>query len=83
MFDPRRFDLPDGQSPGGHRYAWFPFGAGPHTCVGMQLALLEAPLVLATILQAFTVTTSLTTIPLLAAVTLRPSKPLPVRLEPR
>jgi hypothetical protein len=32
MFDPRRFDLPDGQSPGGHRYAWFPFGAGPHLC---------------------------------------------------
>ena len=83
LFDPRRFDLPDGQPPGGHRYAWFPFGAGPHTCIGAQLALLEAPLVLATILQAFTVTTPLSTIPLLAAVSLRPGAPLPVRLESR
>jgi cytochrome P450 len=83
IFDPRRFDLTDGQIPGGHRYAWIPFGAGPHTCVGMQLALLEAPLVLATILQTFSVTTSLTEIPLLAAVSLRPAAPLPLRLAAR
>ena len=82
VFDPSRFDLPDGSLPGGHRYAWFPFGAGPHTCVGMQLALLEAPLVLATILQAFRVSTDLTGIPLQPAVSLRPAAPLPVRLHP-
>ncbi|MET0865326.1 MAG: cytochrome P450, partial [Nakamurella sp.] len=64
VFDPSRFDLPNGAYPGGHRHAWFPFGAGPHTCVGMQLALLEAPLVLATILQAFRIDTELTSIPL-------------------
>ncbi len=82
VFDPGRFDVPDGHHPGGHRYAWFPFGAGPHTCVGMQLAMLEAPLVLATILQAFRVRTQLTSVPVLPAITLRPATPLPIRLEP-
>lgn len=82
VFDPARFDIADGQHPGGHRYAWFPFGAGPHTCVGMQLAMLEAPLVLATILQAFHVQTELGSIPLTPAISLRPAAPLPVRLEP-
>ena len=82
-FDPRRFDVPDGEFPGGHRYAWFPFGAGPHTCVGMQLALLEAPIVLATILQAFRVTTQVSSIPLQAAVTLRPATPLPLQVHIR
>ena len=81
IFDPGRFDLPDGRYPGDHRYAWFPFGAGPHTCVGMQLALLEAPLVLATILQTFRVRTELSSIPLIPAISLRPAAPLPVRLE--
>jgi cytochrome P450 len=52
-FDPRRFDIPAGQFPGGHKYAWFPFGAGPHACIGMQLAMLETPIVLATILQNY------------------------------
>ena len=80
-FDPSRFDLPSGEPPGGHRYAWFPFGAGPHSCVGMQLALLEAPLVLATILQSFQISTELSSIPLLPAVTLRPSAPVPLRLD--
>ena len=81
VFDPSRFDVAEGEHPGGHRYAWFPFGAGPHTCVGMQLALLEAPLVLATVLQAFKVRTELTAIPLTAAISLRPAAPLPIRLE--
>jgi cytochrome P450 len=80
-FDPMRFDVPAGQFPGGHRYAWFPFGAGPHACVGMQLAMLEAPLVLATILQEFRLTTDLRSIPLKAAISLHPATPLPVRLH--
>jgi cytochrome P450 len=82
VFDPSRFDVPEGQHPGGHRYAWFPFGAGPHTCVGMQLAMAEAPLVLATILQAFHLRTDLMSIPVLPAITLRPATPLPLSLEP-
>ncbi len=82
-FDPRRFDLPPGVFPGGHRYAWFPFGAGPHACVGMQLAMVEAPVVLATIVQAFRVSTALESVPLRAAISLHPAAPLPVTLHAR
>lgn len=83
VFDPARFDVPQGEFPGGHRHAWIPFGAGPHTCIGMQLAVLEAPLVLATILQAFRLETDLTGLPVVAAVTLRPAVPVPVRATSR
>jgi cytochrome P450 len=80
-FDPRRFDTPAGQFPGGHKYAWFPFGAGPHACIGMQLAMLETPIVLATILQNYSLSTSLQSIPLQAAISLHPATPLPVQLH--
>lgn len=35
--------------------AYFPFGAGPHACIGGQLALTEAQLVLATLMAEFDV----------------------------
>jgi cytochrome P450 len=50
-FDPDRFatdrarDLP--------RFAYFPFGGGPHLCIGNSFALMEAELVLATIIARF------------------------------
>ena len=80
-FDPTRFDVPNGQFPGGHKYAWFPFGAGPRACVGMQLAMVEIPLVAATILSAFRLRTDLTSIPVDPAISLHPAAPLPVTLE--
>jgi len=80
-FDPRRFDLPAGQFPGGHKYAWFPFGAGPRTCIGMQLAMLEVPVVLATILQTYRLSTTVQSIPLDAAISLHPAEPLPVHVQ--
>ena len=82
-FDPRRFDLPAGEFPGGHRYAWFPFGAGPRACIGMQIALLEVQIVIATILQSFTITTPLTATPVHAAITLLPTGALPIQLRDR
>jgi cytochrome P450 len=81
VFDPRRFDVPVGQYPGGHRYAWMPFGAGPRACIGMQIAMLEIPIVIAAVLQAFTVKTQLTSIPVHAAITLQPTGALPLRLQ--
>jgi cytochrome P450 len=81
VFDPRRFDVPAGQFAGGHRYAWMPFGAGPRACIGMQIAMLEIPIVIAAVLQAFVLETPLTSIPVHAAITLQPTGPLPLQLR--
>jgi cytochrome P450 len=81
VFDPRRFDVPTRQFPGSHRYAWMPFGAGPRGCIGMQIAMLEIPIVMASVLQAFTLETQLTSIPVHAAITLQPTGSLPLQLR--
>jgi cytochrome P450 len=50
-FDPDRFgagrveDIPE--------YAYFPFGAGPHVCVGNTFAMMEITLIVATVVQRF------------------------------
>ena len=52
--DPMRFD-PERFSPENEkripRYAYFPFGGGPHVCIGNSFALMEAQLILATMAQ--------------------------------
>jgi cytochrome P450 len=35
------------------RYAYFPFGDGPHMCISQGFAMTEAPLVLAMIAQRY------------------------------
>ncbi len=50
-FDPARFLPAAGKVR--HRFAYFPFGGGPRICIGMQLAMIEAALVIATVLQEF------------------------------
>jgi cytochrome P450 len=54
--DPRFWNAPDAFQPARwltgdppHRYAYFPFGAGPRICIGEQFAWMEGVLVLATI----------------------------------
>jgi cytochrome P450 len=60
--DPRYFDDPerfypqrwsDGLAKRLPRYAYFPFGGGQRVCIGNTFALMELPLVLATIAQRF------------------------------
>lgn len=50
-FDPDRF-TPEraAQRP---RFAYFPFGGGPHQCIGNHLAMMEAQLAIAMITQAY------------------------------
>jgi cytochrome P450 len=36
------------------RYAYLPFDAGPHVCIGNHFAMMEAQLVLATLVQRVT-----------------------------
>ena len=55
--DPRHWDRPEAFDPGRfldgsepERYAFLPFGIGPNACIGAQLAMTEAVLVLARLL---------------------------------
>jgi cytochrome P450 len=53
-FDPRRFaaeTLP--RAARRPKYAYFPFGGGPHQCLGQHLFFVEAPLLVASILSRF------------------------------
>lgn len=50
-FDPDRFSQNCEKPPAG---AYIPFGAGPHHCIGRNFAMMEALVVLATILREYT-----------------------------
>ncbi|MEM9164863.1 MAG: cytochrome P450 [Cyanobacteria bacterium P01_F01_bin.4] len=51
QFDPDRF-LPE-QVANRPKFAYLPFGAGPHVCIGKNLALMELIMILAGIIQRF------------------------------
>jgi cytochrome P450 len=83
--DPQRFDasrfLPPSRA-AIPRDAYLPFGAGPRLCVGNDLAMVEAPILLASLLAQYRVT------PLAApkahpGATIRPEGGLPCRVERR
>jgi cytochrome P450 len=50
-FDPERFA--PGQSEKRPRFAYFPFGGGPHLCIGNHFAMLEMQMVVATVAQRY------------------------------
>jgi cytochrome P450 len=49
QFDPERFA--DGHKP--ERYSYLPFGDGPRICIGAQFAMIEAKIILATLISRF------------------------------
>jgi unspecific monooxygenase len=78
-FIPARFL---GEEP--RRFSFMPFGAGPRVCVGAQLALTEAVLVLAAMIQRFDVALA-DAVPVLpvAVIVTHPDHPAPFRLRER
>lgn len=67
-----------------HRFAYMPFGAGPHLCIGRNLALLEMRRILREIITGFRVEfESPDEIEPILGIVMRPSAPVSVRLRKR
>jgi cytochrome P450 len=80
-FNPDRF-LPEAQGSRQHRFVYFPFGGGPRLCIGKGFALVEAHLILATLLQrCILVLPTNTNVEPEALVTLRPKHGLPMKVQ--
>ncbi len=80
-FDPERFA--PGRTDGRPRFDYFPFGGGPRQCIGQSMALVEAQLVLATVLGRCRLRpTSDEPVEAEALATLRPRGGLPMIVGP-
>jgi cytochrome P450 len=84
--DPLTFD-PDRWAPERRadrpRFSYFPFGGGPRHCIGKQLSLLEAKLILATVGREYTLSYEGPDLDLRGSLTMHPDHPMPMRVEPR
>ncbi len=81
-FDPERFT--PAENAARPRFAYFPFGGGPHLCIGQSFALVEAQLIIASIAQRYRL--ALTTgqqIEVAPLVTLRPKHGMLMHLARR
>jgi cytochrome P450 len=81
-FRPERWS--NGESAALPRGAYFPFGGGNRICIGESFAWTEAVLVLATLARRVRFQAlDLSPVPLEPLVTLRPGRPVVMRVEPR
>ncbi len=79
-FDPTRFLNPQWRP----HFSYFPFGGGSRQCIGMNFALMEAQLVLATVAQSYRLKLAEgTKVVPEALITLRPRDGVHVVIEPR
>jgi cytochrome P450 len=80
-FDPERF-TPE-RSKNRPRFAYFPFGGGPRQCIGNTFAMMEAQIIVATILQRYRLDLAPgAVIRPKPVIGLRPAPGVPVRLKP-
>jgi len=78
-FDPERWLAKDGVKKKYHAYQYIPFLLGPRNCIGSKFALMEAKIILATVLRSATFTMSREAYDRTErtlAVTMRPRPPL-------
>jgi cytochrome P450 len=81
-FDPERFATGRRESIGPYEY--FPFGVGPHACIGKHMAEVESKLALALLARRYrVVAASDAPVPPEPAITLTPGAPIRVRVERR
>lgn len=81
QFDPGRW-LEGARKP--PRYAYFPFGAGPRSCIGAGFAMLEMTAALPMLLRRFEIElVDDSPVELLPAVTLRPGREIVLRVHER
>lgn len=83
-FDPLRFSPSREHEIPPH--AWFPFGAGPHHCIGKSMALMQMTQILAAVIQKFELKldeTEAQEIPVVPKVSLRPAKDIKLLITPR
>ncbi|MFF5157909.1 cytochrome P450 [Streptomyces sp. NPDC000348] len=83
--DPQRF-LPDRFRPEEEshrpRYAWFPLGGGPRSCIGNHFAMLQMKLATATLLQRYRFAEAPPRVPLEVGVTIRAARAVECSLSP-